>query len=64
LIFGYQDTDWSDSFIYDIYAGFGFVNRSSSSVSYDAFLDRYAVEVSSRLLPVVRIGIKFGMILQ
>ena len=64
MIFGYQDTDWSDSFVYDIYAGFGFVNRSSSSISYDAVSDKEVVEVSSSLLPVVRLGVKFGMILK
>ena len=60
MIFGYQDTDWSDSFIYDLYGGFGFVNSTKTSIGYDESLTEI-IEEGTSLRPVLRLVIKLGM---
>ena len=63
MVFGYQDTDWSDSFVYDIYGGFGFINRTQTEVEYDYNISQSVIVNKTGLVPVIRLGIKFGMIL-
>mgnify|MGYP001216453489 CR=1 FL=1 len=59
MIFGYQDTDWSDSFVYDVYGGFGFINRNQTVIDSDDGV----IENKPGLIPVIRLGVKLGMIL-
>lgn len=63
MVFGYQDTDWSDSFVYDIYAGFGFIERTETEIEYDILTSSNTIKNKTILIPVIRIGVKFGMIL-
>lgn len=62
MAFGYQDTDWTDSFVYDLYGGFGFINRSQTFVDYDNTLQQDIVDNKSGIVPTIVLGVKLGMI--